>query len=238
MLRPVTTKKFKRQKGQKSQKEQKKLLKTLQKPSTVDPELLGINQLLCLDPYCDIAAVSDSLDSLPDKSSGAAAATHLIPTDATAFVVKFSKHNEVCNTRHGNYISVGAVSGGSRDPPSRFLHPCVNAPACPMTFKVLGHRDQHGKVCDPTGSARAAFAFACTVEGCGMRNARNKGLQEQHISKLHDWVFVGCQEPRCDPTDLILTQREICGPSVTIPSGMVANELPRSPDASLPRFLS
>jgi len=73
------------------------------------------------------------LNKLAEDAENNAVQMHF-PQDLHAFVTKFANINVYRNEVVGDTIHVGAVSGGSRDPPSRWLYHCVNAPACKITF--------------------------------------------------------------------------------------------------------
>jgi hypothetical protein len=77
----------------------------------IDPQLLRLSQLMSHETSaCDLAAVSDSLDMLPDLSPTTTAT--LVPSDPTAFIDKFSKRYDFKNEVAGDTVPVGAGKWG------------------------------------------------------------------------------------------------------------------------------
>ena len=107
----------------------------------------------------NLDAALSMLEGLPEDAENDVCQTHF-PLDIQAFVSKFAKINVYRNEVVGNNKPLGTVSGGSRDPPSRWLYPCINAPACRKTFVSRYLQQSHAANCD-LGS-KIIHPFACS----------------------------------------------------------------------------
>jgi hypothetical protein len=172
--------------------------------SNIDPQLLALSQLMTSNTEtCDLAAASTILDSVSPAEPKLGSVSH-VPTDPIDFITKFSKHNECRNEVAGGVVPVGAVTGGSRDPPSRWLYSCINAPACTNVFQTRHLRDSHGKNCDP--SSKVIHPFACTFEACDSTFPDQTGLNV-HLQYVHGtWIPIGCDEEGCNSLEIFQTR--------------------------------
>jgi hypothetical protein len=105
---------------------------TAQEEIPIDPKLLQLTQIMTTG-IDNLDVASSMLDKVAENAENNMSQTHF-PPDLHGFVSKFAKINVYRNEVVGDTMPLGAVIGGSRDPPSRWLYHCINAPACKMTF--------------------------------------------------------------------------------------------------------
>ena len=191
---------------------------------SIDPRLLSLGQLIAVGSD-DIDAAFTTIDSvLPDLASDPPD-SHFPITEVT-FVSKFSKCNDYRYERLGDTLPVGAASGGSRDPPSRWQYKCTKTPACQKTFPSRYLRDHHAENCDPTSQPERAFA--CTQ--CSSRFDEQSALQA-HMKTVHEaWVPVGCGENGCTSTEIFQTRRAFTNHRSDFHSDWMPQACPLSPD--------
>lgn len=168
--------------------------------SAIDASVLAMSQVLS-GAATTPEDFANAIDSLVLDSKVFSTTTRL-PTGATEFIVMLSKCNVYRNEVCGDVMPEGAVSGGSRDMPSRWRYLCVNAPTCSMTFTSRYLRDKHGETCKP--GPRVVHPFAC--EDCDASFQTQSGLNT-HVKHVHgEWIPIGCDEEGCTSTEVFQTR--------------------------------
>lgn len=164
----------------------------------IDPELLAMSEIVIsgVQDLGQAASVLERLDAQIDTSHD-----HF-PLNTRSFVTKFAKINIYRNEVVGDTMPLGAVSGGSRDPPSRWRYPCVNAPDCKQTFVTYHLQQSHANNCKP--GPPVVLPFACP--SCDDTFASQKVLNT-HIKHVHgNWTPITCEEEDCPSEEVFQTR--------------------------------
>ena len=170
----------------------------------------------------DLERASTVIDSLgPDDEISETKLTK----DGDDFIRQFSSRNDYHYEIVGNTMPLGAISGGSRDPPSRWRYACLNAPYCKKTFISRHLRDHHSPACDPY---KPAQAFAC--DDCETTFPDQTTLNT-HKKYVHgQWEPKQCDEEGCGSTEVFITRGAYMQHRQNYHSVWAARECPECPE--------
>ena len=201
---------------------------TAQEEIPIDPRLLKLSQIMTTG-IDNLDEALSMLDELAEDAGNNVSQTHF-PPDLHGFVSKFAKINVYRNEVVGDTMPLGAVSGGSRDPPSRWLYHCNNAPACKKTFVSYHLQQSHAAHCNP--SAKIVHPFACSL--CESTFPTQNGLNV-HSDNVHGtWTSRTCGEEGCTSNEVFKTRGAYISHRQNFHSDWSPRECPECPE--LPEF--